>query len=130
MGQELWVCCNRKKEYTGRIVNYYKKVGVADIKIEARKITVNDNLYIQGPTTGVANFKVNSIELNNKRVKSASKGERICIKTDCIVRKNDKVYRIVNVTTKNKQWYLFEGIYFFKVLYLNLFPLLIGTYFW
>ena len=85
-----------KKDYIGKIMNYYKKNGVAEIKIFAGGLSIGNEIYIQGPTTGNFRIKINSMELDGKKSKSASKNKIVCIKADFPVRKNDKVYRIVN----------------------------------
>ena len=81
-----------KKTFIGIIKNYYRKNGVAEIKLFTRKLKLNDTIMIQGPTTGVIDQKVNSMEIEHKKISEAEKGMEIGIKLDKIVRKNDKVF--------------------------------------
>lgn len=86
----------KKKIYLGYVRNYYKKINVAEIKIESESVKVGDNLLIIGNKTGVKEERVKSMEINHKTVKSAKKGQRTAIKLKSIVRKNDKVYLFKN----------------------------------
>lgn len=83
----------KKKTYIGKITNFYKKISVAEIKIESGKLNVGDNILVIGPTTGVHEQKIESIEIDKKKnIKSAKKGQLIGIKISKFCRKNDKVY--------------------------------------
>lgn len=83
----------KKKVYLGKITNFYKKISVAEIRIDTGKVKVGDNILIIGPTTGVHEQKVSAIEIDKKKiVKSAKKGEIIGVKVSKLCRKNDKVY--------------------------------------
>jgi len=81
-----------KKVYVGKVIHFYGKIGVAEVKIEARGLKIRDNLMIQGPTTGVYEEKIKSMEINHKKIKEVKKGKMIAIKLNSIVRKNDKVF--------------------------------------
>jgi len=80
------------KEYIGYVRNYYSKVGVCEIKLESGSIQKNDKILIIGPTTGCVETVVNSMEINNKKIKIVKKGQSVGIKID-LVRVNDKVYK-------------------------------------
>jgi len=85
-----------KKHFVGKITHYFDKVSVAAIKLVS-DLKVGDEISIIGNVTGIVNTKINSIEMKNKKVIKASKGEEIGIKIPK-VRKNDDVYVIL----KNK----------------------------
>ena len=80
------------KEYLGYVKKFYKKIKVAEVKIQNRGIKINDNLLVIGPTTGVINQKVSSMELNHKKITKAEKGKNIAIKFSAVVRANDKIF--------------------------------------
>ncbi len=83
----------KKKVYLGKITNFFKKISVAEIRIDTGKINVGDNILIIGATTGVHEQKIGDIEIDKKKiVKSAKKGQVIGIKTTKMCRKNDQVY--------------------------------------
>ncbi|MDP2750136.1 MAG: U32 family peptidase [Nanoarchaeota archaeon] len=83
------------KEYVGFVRNYYQKINVAEIKVENKPISKGDEIYVIGNTTGVFRQKVESLEINHKKVDIAKKGERVALKLKQTARPNDKIFRIV-----------------------------------
>ena len=83
-----------KKVFIGIIKNYYSKKGVAELKLFTGKLKLNDNIMIQGATTGVIEQKIKSMEIEHKKINEARKGNEIGIKLDKIARKNDRVFLI------------------------------------
>lgn len=86
-----------RKTHVGLVTNFFKKVSVAEIKVEGRDFKVGDELMFQGQTTGVKTLKVLSIEENEKAVDIARKGSVVGVKLSEIVRENDQVFMIVPV---------------------------------
>lgn len=84
------------KVFVGKVTNYFKNIGVAEIKIETGELNLGDNIYIIGPTTGVYEGIVKEIRVDLQSTTKASKGDMCSIATSSIVRRNDKVYLIVN----------------------------------
>ena len=78
-----------KKIIIGKVNNYYKKNKAAVIQLY-KELKLGDTLLIQGNKTGNLKLKVDSMQINNKPVKKASKC-LIAIKSDQ-VRTNDTVY--------------------------------------
>ena len=84
-----------KKVYIGKVTNYFKNIGVAEILIETQKLAVNDEILITGETTGAYEDTVQEIRVDLLSVSEAKKGDLLSIKTKSIVRRNDKVFKIV-----------------------------------
>jgi len=82
----------KEKRYIGLIENYFPKPNAAQIKIESGKLNINDDILITGPTTGVLQFKLESMFVNEKPSKTGKKGWDVTIKIPNKVRKNDKLY--------------------------------------
>jgi putative protease len=82
----------QKKAHVGKVLKYFKKIGVVEVLIQNTKIKIGDNILFQGPTTGSVEAVIVSLENNHKQVKDAKKGEKIAIKIDSLVRENDEVY--------------------------------------
>ncbi|MFA5141624.1 MAG: U32 family peptidase [Candidatus Woesearchaeota archaeon] len=82
------------KEYIGYVCNFYSKINVAEVNIESNGLKVGDHLMIIGPTTGVKEQKLSSIEINHHKIKSAKKGRHIAVKLNFLARINDKVFVI------------------------------------
>lgn len=81
-----------KKIFIGVVENYYAKNKVAEIKLEGGDIKLKDKLMFQGPTTGVFEQVIDSIEIEHKKINSVKKGNNFGIKVDKKVRENDKVF--------------------------------------
>jgi U32 family peptidase len=86
-----------RKDYIGKVLNYYKKANAAFIQIETGKIEVSDNILIIGPTSGVVELKVDNIIKDDKSIQEAVKGDRITFPCAELVRQHDTVYKIVNI---------------------------------
>jgi len=84
----------QKKKYVGKVTNYFSKLGVAEIKLEAHEMRVGDKFYIQGETTGVYEGEINEMRLDLEPVEMVKKGDVFSIKTNETVRRNDKLYKI------------------------------------
>lgn len=89
-----------KKIYIGKITKYYKNIGVAEMLIQAKNgLKTGDNILIQGPTTGSVSEKIVSLEKDHQQITNAKKGEKVAFKIKTVVRKNDEVYLIKNITS-------------------------------
>ncbi|MBU2612668.1 MAG: U32 family peptidase [Nanoarchaeota archaeon] len=82
-----------KKQFIGKVTHYYPKAGVGTIFISTGGISVGDEINIMGNTTGIEKIKIKRLEIKNKSVKNASKGDEVGIKLPR-VRENDDVYLI------------------------------------
>jgi len=81
-----------RKEFIGRVTNYYKKPRVAEIKMETGKLRVDDKILIIGETTGVVEFKIQNILFEDKQVNEVGKGNLFTIPCEELVRVRDSVY--------------------------------------
>jgi putative protease len=84
-----------RKEYVGKITNYFKNIGVAEITVEASTLAEGDDILIMGETTGVVEQKAEGIVLDNKVVAGVKQGDVCSIKTVEVVRRGDKLYKEV-----------------------------------
>lgn len=84
-----------KKMYIGKVTNYFAKVGVAEILVEAQYIEKGDEILITGETTGAYEDFITEMRVELKEVSKAVKGNYISIKTRETIRRNDKVYKII-----------------------------------
>ena len=75
----------------GVVFTFFAKPVVAGIKIEA-PLKVGDTIHIKGFTTDME-FVVESMQVDNKNVQQAKKGDSILIKVSDKVRPGDIVYK-------------------------------------
>ena len=87
----------QRKVYVGKVTNFFKKLSVAEIKLETHDLKQGDKFYVIGETTGVYEGQVDEIRLDLKPVEQVVKGDVFSIKTKDVLRRNDKVYKIVMV---------------------------------
>ncbi|MGE5317529.1 MAG: peptidase U32 family protein [Chloroflexota bacterium] len=85
-----------RKVYVGKVVNFFNKLNVAEIKVESHSIAINDDLLIMGPTTGAYEGKAVEIRVDLKSAESAQKGTLCSIPVTETVRRGDKVYLVVS----------------------------------
>jgi len=83
-----------KKEYVGRVLNYYKKSKIAYVMLESGKVTKDDNILIIGPTSGVVNVSLDKIIKDETEIITAEKSDKITFPCDILVRPHDRVYLI------------------------------------
>ena len=83
------------KLFIGQVTNYFSKIGVAEIRIETHDLNVDDSIMIIGPTTGVYEDSVRELRFDDGPVPQAVKGDLCSIPVKSLVRRGDKVYKII-----------------------------------
>ena len=87
----------KTKVYLGKVLNFFSKINVAEIKLEtAEELSVGDEILITGTTTGALQQKVDEIREDLKPVPKVVQGSLFSIKTNDVVRRGDKLYKIVD----------------------------------
>lgn len=84
-----------KKIYVGKCTNYFQKIGVAEFLLEAQNLSVGDEILITGETTGAYEDTVEEIRVKLKPVEKVEKGTYFSMKTNELIRRNDKLFKIV-----------------------------------
>jgi translation initiation factor IF-2 len=77
------------------VSHYFSKIGVTAVVLEC-VLAVGDIIYIKGNTTDFAQ-KIESIQIENKNVEHARKGDEVAIKVKETARDHDVVYKVVEV---------------------------------
>ncbi len=90
----------QRKVYVGLVSNYFTKIGVVEIKLETQQLESGDQFLIIGPTTGVYEGLAKEIRVELKSVSKTVKGELCSIAVDELVRRGDKVYKLVETDKK------------------------------
>lgn len=85
-----------RKVFIGKITNYFSKISVAEIKIETGSLSPGDMVSISGPTSGVVQTTIKEIRLEIESVPIANKGDVCAIVVPEIVRRSDKVYKLIS----------------------------------
>jgi putative protease len=102
LGQQLGEWSNvygskatKRKIYVGKGMNYFPNIKVGEFLCEASELSEGDEILITGPTTGIIQAKVSEIRVDLKKVKCVKKGERFSIPIDSMVRRSDKLYKLL-----------------------------------
>lgn len=93
----------RRKIYIGKGMNYFSKLGVAEFLVESNEINVGDKILVTGPTTGVMELKVSELQVEREKVEKAGKGVHFSIPVPGIIRRSDKLYKLVDASETGQQ---------------------------
>ena len=85
----------KRKLQLGKVVNFFTKLNVAEILLEQHSLSKGDAILFTGPTTGVHEEQVKEIRLDLEPVESVEKGVKISVPVSGLVRRGDKVYKVV-----------------------------------
>ncbi len=86
----------KRKLFLGIVSNYFSKIGVAEVQIQSHSLNKGDDILIMGQTTGVYEDCVEEIRVDLKVVEEAPKGSAVSFKTKDLVRRGDKLYKVVD----------------------------------
>jgi putative protease len=86
----------KQKIYIGKGMNYFSNLGVAEFLVESGEINIGDEILVTGPTTGVMELKVSEIQVERNQVDIAEKGDHFSIPVPGIIRRSDKLYKLVD----------------------------------
>lgn len=86
----------KTKIFVGTVTNFFGKINVAEIRMETQDLNIGDNIMIIGPTTGVYEDQISEIRVDLKSVNASVKGELCSIPTKDVVRRGDKVYKVID----------------------------------
>lgn len=86
---------NFRKMYVGKGTNYFDRIGVAEVSVENGTLEVGDQILIIGPTTGVIETTVSELRVDDAPRSKAKKGDRCSLPVGKVVRRSDKVYKLV-----------------------------------
>ncbi len=84
-----------RREFIGRITNYFSRLGVAEARAETSDVFPGDRINITGPTTGLYEGEIEELHLDQGEAEFAPKGSLFSFKTKRLVRRGDMVYRMV-----------------------------------
>lgn len=86
----------KTKIFVGTVTNFFAKINVAEIRMETQDLKVGDDIMIIGPTTGVYEDKLSEIRVDLKPVEATEKGELCSIPVKDVIRRGDKVYKVID----------------------------------
>ncbi len=85
----------KRKVYVGKVTNYFKKISVAEILVEASPLESGSDVVVMGETTGAVEIPAVEVYVADKPAGTAPQGIYCSIKSDIPLRRGDKLYKIV-----------------------------------
>ena len=85
----------RTKQYVGKVTNWFDRIGVAEIKVEACELRTGDELMFIGKTTGILEMTVDDMRVDFNQVDVCPKGTPCSVKVpegNVHPHRGDKVY--------------------------------------
>ncbi len=83
-----------RKVYVGKVTNFYKKISVAEVLVEASPLAVGDDIFFMGSTTGVAEQHLEELHgPDGSDVARVVQGQLCAIRTPGLVRRGDQLYK-------------------------------------
>ena len=82
------------KKDIGQVVNYYNKVGAAELRIWD-DLKIGDKIIIQGQTTGSITHTIDSMQIEGESLDAVGKNSNVAVLIPTKVRKNDFVYKLI-----------------------------------
>lgn len=80
------------KHFVGEVINFYKKLMVAEVIVRKDPVKVGDRLLFTGSKTPASFSDVTELQQFHKPVQEAKRGEAVAIKVPFLVRRNDQVF--------------------------------------
>jgi putative protease len=93
----------KRKVYIAKATNYFTNLSVGEFLVETGTLNVGDEILIIGPTTGVVETTVREIRVEMKSVDKAVKGERCSVPMESLIRRSDKLYKLVDADSTDLQ---------------------------
>lgn len=81
-----------RKEFLGKIVNFYRKISVAELRITSGKLRTGEKILVTGETTGAEELTVDELLLDGRSIAEAEKGMTVTFRSPIRFRVGDKVY--------------------------------------
>lgn len=86
----------RRKVYVGKVTNFYRKLSVAEVLVEAAPLQVGEDIFFLGPTTGLAAQRLDSLRgPDGSPTATARQGDVCAVRTEQLVRRGDSLYKMV-----------------------------------
>ena len=84
----------RRKVYVGKVTNFFKKLSVAEVLVEAAPLCRGDEIFFLGATTGVAEQQLEELHgPDGSPVDAVAQGQLCAIRTPGLIRRGDQLYK-------------------------------------
>ncbi len=95
LSQRYGSSATRRKVYVGKVTNFFKRISVAEVLVEAAPLESGAELVALGETTGAVEIPAVEVYVAEQPVDVAPQGVYCSIKTPTELRRGDKIYKTV-----------------------------------
>lgn len=97
LSQTYGSAATKRKVYVGKVTNFFKKISVAEVLVEAAPLAVGEEIFFMGVTTGVAEQTLAELhDTAGNPVQSVAQGTLCALRTEGIIRRGDQLYKFVD----------------------------------
>jgi len=82
------------KQHIGEVVRFFKKIRVAEIRVQSTELKPGDELLVIGNRLPLRRMRVGEMERDHQSVARAMKGQTVGLKVPFVVRPREKIYII------------------------------------
>lgn len=88
----------KRKVYVGKITNFFKKIGVAEVFVEASPLPRGSEYVITGETTGAVEGFAEELYVADEPAETAMQGIHCSLRTTASVRRGDRLFKIIDAS--------------------------------
>ncbi len=85
-----------RKVFVGKVTNFFKRISVAEVYVEASPLETGRQILFTGEKTGAAEMTAETVYVDEKPAQTAPQGVYCSIKTPFEVRRGDRMFKIVD----------------------------------
>lgn len=85
-----------RKVFVGKVTNFFKRISVAEIYVEASPLEAGRQILFTGEKTGAQEMTAETVFVNEHPAKTAPQGVYCSIKTPFEVRRGDRMFKIAD----------------------------------
>ena len=95
--QHYGSAATRRKVYVGKVTNFYKRISVAEVLVEAAPLSVGEEIFFMGATTGIAEQTLAELhDTDGTPAQSVAQGTLCAVHTDTPIHRGDQLYKFVD----------------------------------
>ena len=95
--QHYGSAATRRKVYVGKVTNFYKRISVAEVLVEAAPLSVGEDIFFMGATTGIAEQTLAELhDTDGTPAQSVAQGTLCAVHTDTPIHRGDQLYKFVD----------------------------------
>ena len=85
-----------RKVFVGKVTNFFKRISVAEIYVEASPLEAGRQILFTGEKTGAQEMTAETVFVNERPARTAPQGVYCSIKTPFEVRRGDRMFKIAD----------------------------------